>query len=83
MVLSENDLITMGDHFVTAKKYSPSSPHPGAPNTYPYNVILAPITTFIDKLKHAVLPEAKQTILPEAKHAAFPEGKPATSETQA
>jgi len=44
----------MGEHFNTAKKIAPPTPHPGAPNTPPFNIAMAPIATFLDKLKQVV-----------------------------
>jgi len=55
----------MGDHFTTVKKLAPSIPHPNAPNEPPGNVLLAPITAFMDRLKQAVSGEPKIMTTPQ------------------
>jgi len=52
--ISPEDLVSMGGHFMTAKKLAPPTPHPEAPQTPPFNVAMAPIATFLDKLKQVV-----------------------------
>jgi len=53
-IISDEDLVTMGEHFNYAKKVAPPVPHPGAPNKPPFNVVMAPISTFLDKIKQVV-----------------------------
>jgi len=48
------ELQKLGEKVVAAKKIAPTRPHPGAPNTPPANLILAPGAGLIDRLRDAL-----------------------------
>jgi hemerythrin superfamily protein len=48
------ELHELGEKIVRAKKIAPTRPHPSAPSKPPANLILAPGTAFIDKIRDAL-----------------------------
>ncbi|GAA5113778.1 hemerythrin domain-containing protein [Haloechinothrix salitolerans] len=46
-----DELRDLGSKVEQAKKVAPTRPHPSAPNTPPANLVLAPGTAFIDKIR--------------------------------
>ncbi len=49
-----DELRDLGSKVEQAKKMAPTRPHPSAPNTPPANLILAPGTAIIDKVRDAL-----------------------------
>ena len=52
--LDEPDLIELGAKVESAKRTAPTRPHPAAPDTPPWNRILAPGTGLVDRLRDAL-----------------------------
>lgn len=50
----KEQLIDLGDKVARAKRIAPTRPHPWAPDRPPVNLILAPGTAFIDKIRDAL-----------------------------
>ena len=51
---SPEELAELGEKIQRAKKIAPTRPHPSAPSKPPANLILAPGTAFIDKIRDAL-----------------------------
>ena len=51
---SPEELADLGEKIQRAKKIAPTRPHPSAPSKPPANLILAPGTAFIDKIRDAL-----------------------------
>lgn len=51
---SDDQLRDLGQKVQRAKKMAPTRPHPSAPDQPPANLILAPGTAFIDKIRDAL-----------------------------
>lgn len=51
---SAEELVSLGEKVEAAKKVAPTRPHPAAPDRPPANLVLAPGTAFIDKIRDAL-----------------------------
>jgi hemerythrin superfamily protein len=51
---STEELIALGGKLETAKRLAPTRPHPAAPDTPPWNKLLAPGTGLIDRVRDAM-----------------------------
>ncbi len=51
---SSEELRDLGEKVLRAKKIAPTRPHPAAPDRPPANLLLAPGTAFIDKIRDAL-----------------------------
>ncbi|MFD9893482.1 hemerythrin domain-containing protein [Amycolatopsis sp. NPDC059027] len=51
---SPEELADLGQKVLRAKKIAPTRPHPAAPDRPPANLILAPGTAFVDKIRDAL-----------------------------
>ncbi|GAA4552290.1 hemerythrin domain-containing protein [Amycolatopsis samaneae] len=51
---SPEELRDLGEKVLRAKKIAPTRPHPAAPDRPPANLILAPGTAFVDKIRDAL-----------------------------
>ncbi len=57
----KEELVKLGKRVETAKKAAPTRPHPSAPDTPPWNKILAPGTGLVDRLRDALSDRATST----------------------
>lgn len=51
---SPEELDELGEKVLRAKKIAPTRPHPAAPDRPPANLVLAPGTAFVDKIRDAL-----------------------------